>query len=59
MRGWSKENIVIISELEAPEDFICVWKKEYSIPIHTHGVNKSNSYSEKLFIHEKYFKVLS
>lgn len=28
MREWSKTNLVIISELKAPEDFKCVWEKE-------------------------------
>ena len=28
MRQWSKQNIVYISEVRAPDDFICVWSKE-------------------------------
>ena len=28
MRKWSKNNIVIISEKEAPEDFKCIWSLE-------------------------------
>jgi Site-specific DNA methylase len=28
MEKWSKDNIVIISELEAPEGFTCIWEKE-------------------------------
>lgn len=30
MRKWSKTNIVYISELQAPDDFECVWEKEMS-----------------------------
>lgn len=28
MREWSRENVVLISELQAPEDFITVWERE-------------------------------
>lgn len=28
MREWSKSNIVLISELSAPDDFITIWEKE-------------------------------
>lgn len=28
MRAWSKNNYVIISELNAPDDFDCIWQKE-------------------------------
>lgn len=28
MREWSRDNVVLISELQAPEDFITVWKRE-------------------------------
>ena len=28
MREWSRENVVFISELQAPDDFIVVWEKE-------------------------------
>lgn len=30
MRKWSKTNIVYISELQAPNDFECVWEREVS-----------------------------
>lgn len=29
MRKWSKDNIVVISEREAPSDFECIWKQDY------------------------------
>lgn len=28
MREWSRDNVVLISELQAPEDFITVWERE-------------------------------
>lgn len=28
MREWSRNNVVLISELKAPEDFITVWERE-------------------------------
>ena len=28
MRKWSKNNLVFISEYEAPDDFMCVWEKK-------------------------------
>ena len=30
MRKWSQDNIVLISELEAPDDFKCIWQQEVS-----------------------------
>lgn len=47
MRLWSKNNIVIISELSAPKDFKCIWrKKRYS------KLGGTETYiTEKLFIH--------
>jgi len=30
MREWSQNNIVLISELEAPDDFECIWEQEVS-----------------------------
>lgn len=46
MREWSKTNTVYISELEAPSDFECVWKKEVSRSIK--ATDKSRAV-EKLF----------
>lgn len=28
MRQWSKDNFVLISELSAPDDFVCIWQKD-------------------------------
>lgn len=49
MREWSKNNIVIISEEHAPEDFSCIWEQEVSRSIK--ATDKSVS-TEKLFIHK-------
>lgn len=50
MRKWSKENIVLISELRAPDDFTCVWKKQTSRSI---KVNDKNMVTEKLFMYKE------
>ena len=54
MREWSKNNIVIISEKVAPEDFVCIWELEYKVSFlnRTGDNNKKKLYTEKLFIHE-------
>lgn len=46
MREWSKNNIVYISELQAPDDFECVWEQEVSRSIK--ATDKSRAV-EKLF----------
>ena len=46
MREWSKDNIVLISEQNAPDDFECIWEQEVSRSIK--AVDKSKS-TEKLF----------
>lgn len=48
MREWSKDNIVIISEENAPDDFECIWKQEVSRSIKAADKSKS---VEKLFIY--------
>lgn len=48
MRKWSKDNIVIISEQNAPEDFTCIWEQNVSRSIK--AADKSRS-TEKLFIY--------
>lgn len=50
MREWSKNNIVIISELNAPDDFECIWEREVSRSI---NANDKSRAVEKLFIHKK------
>ena len=46
MREWSKDNIVLISELHAPDDFECIWEQEVSRSINAQ--NKTRAV-EKLF----------
>lgn len=48
MREWSKDNIVIISEENAPNDFECIWEQEVSRSIKATDKSKS---IEKLFIY--------
>lgn len=48
MRLWSKNNKVIISEQEAPDDFMCIWKKE---SLRTIDNTKRVNSVEKLFIY--------
>lgn len=48
MREWSKDNLVLISEYQAPDDFICIWEKEIKS-----GFNGNKTRSKK---HEKLFK---
>ncbi len=54
MREWSKENIVIISEYNAPKDFKCIWKKKLFVQINKarHEEQKKKKTEEKLFIHK-------
>lgn len=47
MRKWSKDNIVIISELNAPNDFECIWEKSVSRSIKASDKSRD---TEKLFV---------
>jgi len=51
MRELSKDNLVFISELQAPEDFVSIWEKPFKRVL---DVNKENIFEskEKLFIHK-------
>ena len=46
MRWWSKDNIVLISELQAPDDFECIWKMDVSRSIKAQDKSRA---IEKLF----------
>ena len=46
MRDWSQQNIVLISEENAPDDFKCIWQQEVSRSIKATDKSKS---VEKLF----------
>lgn len=48
-RDLSKENIVIISEHNAPDDFECIWQNDVKRTI---DINKRIDVTEKLFIHK-------
>lgn len=50
MRRWSKNNIVIISELNAPEDFECIWEKSVSRSIKS--IDNTMRATEKLFTYK-------
>lgn len=46
VREWSKENIVIVSEEQAPDDFDIIWEQENS----SEETNRNKRKTEKLFI---------
>ena len=46
MREWSKNNVVLVSEQNAPDDFVCIWEQEVSRSIKATDKSKS---TEKLF----------
>ena len=48
-RDTSKDNIVLISELNAPDDFVCIWKQDVLRSLNSKNKNKV---VEKLFIHK-------
>lgn len=52
MRKISKDNMVFISELNAPDDFKCIWERPFT---RTLDRNKNNQFKvvEKLFIHKE------
>ena len=49
MRKWSKNNFVLISELSAPKDFVCIWEKSVSRSIKATDKSKA---TEKLFTYK-------
>lgn len=49
IRKWSKQNIVLVSELEAPNDFKCIWEQEVNRSIKP---NDKKKVTEKLFIYK-------
>jgi len=55
MREWSKNNLVVISESTAPNDF----KKIWCTTSRSTNTSKTIKYPDCLYIHEKYFKLLS
>lgn len=57
MRIWSKNNIVVVSEYNAPDDFVQIWSKDTVTDIRTK--NGRGPRIEKLFVHESIFKEVS
>ncbi len=51
-RKMSKDNLVFISELEAPKDFISIWEKNIIIGNNVH--NQKHKQPEKLFLHSNW-----
>jgi len=52
VREQSKYNIVICSEYNAPEDFVCIYSKELTITLNKSSRKKG---IEKLFVHESLY----
>lgn len=50
MRKWSKNNIVLISELNAPKDFECIWEKSVSRTMKS--TDNTMRATEKLFTYK-------
>lgn len=50
MRKISEKNTVFISELQAPDDFVCIWQKEILRTLN--GNSKRPKSIEKLFVHK-------
>lgn len=55
MRLWSKDNVVVISELQAPSDFIKIWKYKTIVQ----NVTKTKRFSESLYLHESLLYLLN
>lgn len=53
-RKISKNNIVLISELEAPDDFKCIWEQDV---LRTQNANSRFISKEKLFIYKEGVKI--
>lgn len=49
VRENSKNNIIVVSELQAPEDFICIWEQDVLRSIKAKGKSLA---TERLFIHK-------
>jgi DNA adenine methylase len=53
MRNWSQNNIVVISELSAPDDFTEIWHHDQSRSAsRSKNTKKNSNQMERLFIHE-------
>ena len=50
MREWSENNFVLVSELAAPDDFICIWSKDVQRSMKS--TDNTMRAVEKLFIYK-------
>lgn len=50
VREMSVHNIVLVSEYNAPEDFVCIWEKSHKTNLQ---IGKQQNRIEKLFIHSQ------
>ena len=55
----NKNNIVLISEYNAPEDFVCIWQKEIPCGMNSEEGKIQSKRVEKLFIHKNRYNSLS
>jgi DNA adenine methylase len=55
MRKWSEDNLIVISEYNAPKDFKAIWSSKLAV---SHN-GKTNVKIEKLFVHESLYKEMS
>lgn len=51
VKNWSKENTVVVSEYDAPEDFITVWQKDVKTEIRNKE-NKREDRIERMFLYK-------
>ena len=64
MRKWSKTNFVVISELNAPDDFIQIWQQQSyrsaaqskKTRFNNQNITSETHKTEKLFIHKSLYK---
>lgn len=53
----SVNNIVLVSEYNAPNDFVCIWEKEVTTNInHCKNEKNKNDRIERLYIYETNYK---
>lgn len=55
MRTWSKNNLVIISETSAPEDFKIIWSAVSSVKIK----DSTKKYNDNLYVHKSIYENMS
>jgi DNA adenine methylase len=48
-RAWSRDNLVVVSEYEAPNDFVCVWERHFRSGFK--ATAERTPRVEKLFVH--------